>query len=523
VVEALLISWEPLSPAAKSLGVLLGVMAPAVIPWELVEACRFPEQEVEEGSAFGEQQSELTRARLLERLGEGMYRLHPLVRQFIRLQSRDQEELVARWRGQLAAVVAHVCRERIPQTLTRAQVEALEPLLPHIRQVAEHGAGDLSEEDLLGPCTGLARVAEHQGDFEEAHRWCEKGRAESEERLGPEHPGTAIALNNLVGLLKATNRLSEAEPLMRRVVEIIEISYGPEHPIVATSLNNLAQLLQGTNRLAEAEPLMRRALAIDEGSYGPEHPEVATNLNNLAQLLHATNRLSEAEPLMRRALAIDKASYGPEHPMVAIRLNNLATLLQATNRLSEAEPLMRRALAIDEASHGPDHADVARDLNNLATLLQATNRLPEAEPLMRRVVEIIEISYGPEHPNLGISLNNLAQLLQGTNRLSEAEPLMRRALAIDEASYGPEHPDVAIDLNNLALLLQATNRLSEAEPLSRRGLLIFLDFLRQGYQHPNLRTASENYASVLVDMGLSKEEAQTKIASMISEATGKLN
>ncbi len=71
VVEVLLISWEPLSPAAKSLGLLLGVMAPAVIPWELVEACRLPEQEVEEGSAFGQQQSELRRAQLLERLGEG--------------------------------------------------------------------------------------------------------------------------------------------------------------------------------------------------------------------------------------------------------------------------------------------------------------------------------------------------------------------------------------------------------------------------------------------------------------------
>ena len=43
-------------------------------------------------------------------------------------------------------------------------------------------------------------------------------------------------------------------------------------PNVATRLNNLA-LLQATNRLGEAEPLMRRALAIDEKSYGPDHPE----------------------------------------------------------------------------------------------------------------------------------------------------------------------------------------------------------------------------------------------------------
>ncbi|MEL7335223.1 MAG: tetratricopeptide repeat protein, partial [Planctomycetota bacterium] len=41
----------------------------------------------------------------------------------------------------------------------------------------------------------------------------------------------------------------------------------PEHPKVAIRLNNLAQLLQATNRLSEAEPLMRRALAIDEQSY----------------------------------------------------------------------------------------------------------------------------------------------------------------------------------------------------------------------------------------------------------------
>ncbi len=61
---------------------------------------------------------------------------------------------------------------------------------------------------------------------------------------------------------------------------------------MATGLNNLAQLLQDTNRLAEAEPLMRRALAIDETSYGPDHPNVAIRLNNLATLLYRTRTAS---------------------------------------------------------------------------------------------------------------------------------------------------------------------------------------------------------------------------------------
>jgi tetratricopeptide (TPR) repeat protein len=408
VVEALLISWEPLTNPAKSLLLLLSVMAPALIPWELVEACRLPELEVEEGSAFGDQQAELLRTQFLERSGPGLYQLHPLVRQFLRLQSQEQLELVARWRKQLAAAVAGVCRERIPQTLTLEQVQGLETVLPHIRLVAE----ELDEDNLLGPTAGLGRVAEHQAAFAEALKWYQLCLERSEHRLGPNHPSTAGAINNLAQLLHSTNRLAEAEPLMRRALAIVEANYGNDHPNVSPALNNLAQLLQTTNRLAEAEPLMRRALAIDEANYGNDHPNVAIPLNNLALLLKATNRLAEAVPLMRRALAIDEASYGKVHPNVAADLNNLAMLLMATNRLSEAEPLMRRALAIDEAGYGKDHPKVATDLNNLAMLLQATNRLAEAEPLMALGFAVFWKSLGFDHPNTQSVRRNYIALLQ---------------------------------------------------------------------------------------------------------------
>ncbi|MEO8416089.1 MAG: DUF5615 family PIN-like protein [Ginsengibacter sp.] len=42
--------------------------------------------------------------------------------------------------------------------------------------------------------------------------------------------------------------------------------------IVAIVLDNLAQLLQSTNRLQEAEPLMRRSLVIFIESLGIDHP-----------------------------------------------------------------------------------------------------------------------------------------------------------------------------------------------------------------------------------------------------------
>jgi tetratricopeptide (TPR) repeat protein len=146
---------------------------------------------------------------------------------------------------------------------------------------------------------------------------------------------------------------------------------------VAIRLNNLALLLQDTNRLSEAEPLLRRALAIDEASYGPGYPAVARDLNNLASLLQNTNRLTEAEPLLRRALAIDEASYGPDHPRVVTYLNNLASLLQDTSRVSEAEPLYRRGLVIlvrFKLMTGHQHPDFETVRSNYAQALHELGR-----------------------------------------------------------------------------------------------------------------------------------------------------
>jgi len=74
---------------------------------------------------------------------------------------------------------------------------------------------------------------------------------------------------------------------MRRALAIDETSFGTEHPDVARDLNNLARLLHATNRLGEAEPLMRRALAIlleFERGTGYEHPHrqlVSVNYRSL--------------------------------------------------------------------------------------------------------------------------------------------------------------------------------------------------------------------------------------------------
>ena len=78
--------------------------------------------------------------------------------------------------------------------------------------------------------------------------------------------------------------------MLRRALEINKIALGENDPDVVTSYNNLANLLRAQNKLAEAEPMLRRALAIWENALGEDHPNVATSRGNLFVLLDAKAR-----------------------------------------------------------------------------------------------------------------------------------------------------------------------------------------------------------------------------------------
>ena len=497
-----LTSYQQVSEAARTLLRRLAWLSPEPIPETLLEV-DVPGDPEAAGDGW-EAISQLEGFSLLNRSAEApTFSVHRLVQEVGRLWQQQQEEAEP---NELEHALGWLNAAFVGDPQDVRNWGVLDPLAPHAKAVAEFaGQVGISEPTarLFNQVAVLFFAKAAHSDAEPLYR---RVVEILEASYGSEHPNVATALNNLAQLLQATNRLAEAKPLMRRALAIDEASYGPGHPKVAGDLNNLASLLYGTNRLAEAEPLMRRVVGIFVTSYGSEHPKVATALNNLAQLLRATNRLTEAEPLMRRALEINEASYGSEHPEVATALNNLAALLQATNRMAEAEPLMRRSLAISKASSGPNHPNFANCLNNLAGMLLDTNRLSEAEPLMRRALAIDEASYGPEHPNVANRLNNLARLLQDTNRFVEAEPLIRRALAIDEASYGMEHPNVSVGLNNLARLLMSTNRLEQAEPLMRRALAI--DESSYGPDHPNVAISLNNLARLMQDTNQLSEAEQ---------------
>jgi hypothetical protein len=111
---------------------------------------------------------------------------------------------------------------------------------------------------------------------------------ESSERCNMENQALSLLCSQYGLWLYYQARHEMSEPLMRRALGIDEKSFGADHPNVAIDLNNLAQLLQATNRLGEAELLMRRALTAllkFTRTTGHMHPHIRSVFGNYAGLL----------------------------------------------------------------------------------------------------------------------------------------------------------------------------------------------------------------------------------------------
>ena len=447
VQAAFELSWQELKDADKQMGCLLSLFAAAPIPWKLVELC-LPEEDEEDLEEI--RNNKLLKLYLLQRKGEGIYQLHPLLREFFQYKCTDLEQAEELKRS-LCRVMVAVAKE-IPDSANLEQITAVSPAIPHIAEVANHLIQYLSDNDLLWPFYGNGTFYNAQGLYNQALPWYEQCLEVAKKRLGEEHPSVALSLNNLATLYNSQGRYSEAEPLYIQALALRRKLLGEEHPSVALSLNNLALLYNSQGRYSEAEPFYIQALALRRKLLGEEHPDVASSLNNLASLYRSQGRYSEAEPLYIQALAFSRKLLGEEHPDVASSLNNLASLYHSQGKYSEAEPLYIQALALRRKLLGKEHPDVASSLNNLASLYDSQGRYSKAEPLHIQAWALRCQLLGEEHPDVAQSLNNLASLYDSQGRYSEAEPLYIQALGICEQRLGVNHPHTVTVRKNLAYL-----------------------------------------------------------------------
>jgi tetratricopeptide (TPR) repeat protein len=334
----------------------------------------------------------------------------------------------------------------------------------------ELGRSSISEADTLKSLTNLAMTRHYQGDNSEAERLLREVLDIDERLYGPESSNTAATMNNLAVVLRAKGSLEEAERLCLRALKINEKEQGPEHRETAGVIHNLGLTLSGLGRHREAAERLGHALEITEGELGTEHIDTAKTRFQLAECLYRLRDYQEAERLAQRALQILERFLSLDHPDTLLSLRLLARIYGRSEAVDKAEESYRRLVEIDERINGQDHPDTMRDLHELGLVLERKGDYEAAESVLKQVLRISETLLGPEHLDTVIHLANLAQLYVEKEDFKQAEFYCRRALVIREKVLGTLHADTATSVNDLAAILESVGELQTAEALYLRAL-----------------------------------------------------
>jgi uncharacterized protein (DUF2267 family) len=219
------------------------------------------------------------------------------------------------------------------------------------RQVAREVAhaqhlvsGGLANAELATLGMWLARYHYESGDFRSARALQEQVLKAHRRLLGPEHPDTLKAMNNLAQTLKAQGDLGAARALQEQVLEARRRLLGPEHPDTLTAMGNLASTLWEQGELGAARALEEQVLEAFRRLLDPEHPATLTAMNNLAQTLKAQGELGAARALEEQVLEARRRLLGPEHPDTTIAAWNYWLTLRKAGEHAAAARLFEESL-----------------------------------------------------------------------------------------------------------------------------------------------------------------------------------
>ncbi len=340
-------------------------------------------------------------------------------------------------------------------------------LLQQALDEREHGT---SRADLGSTLDALGDVERSRGKFAQAEPLLRRALDVRRATFGPDEIPVAQSLNNLALVLEGQDKFEAAEKLEREALRIRLAKAGPRSTDVANSYNNLGFILKNRSRYPEAEAALRQAVAIRREQLGALHPSVAVSERILAQTLNLQGKNAEAVQVFRDSLATFRKVLPPGHPDLDGTMGDLASTLQDQGKLDEAEALYREALEDARKRDDGKNMEVAIDLNNLATLYEDRGEYEKASPLFRESTDIRRDLRGEKSASYATALNNLGRNRFFLRDLPSAEKLLRQALAVRIVLGGEDHIQTAATRINLARVLEARGSLPEAEDEARKAV-----------------------------------------------------
>ena len=242
--------------------------------------------------------------------------------------------------------------------------------------------------------------------------------------------GQTRSLSADVRALQDRGQIAEQVPLLKRIVERLNVVPGPDHDETLTFTNNLAVALLNLGRFDEAIQLVEPNLNRFRAARGPDHETILKLTMRLADAHDKLGRPDSAEPFWRDLIDRHRRVDGPTAPATANILALFGTALLGRKKFVEAEPVLRECLAIREAKIPNDWLRF-NAMSLVGGALLGQKKYVEAEPLLVQGYEGVKKRETAIPPTakfrLGEAATRLADLYDATGRQEKAVELRERA------------------------------------------------------------------------------------------------
>lgn len=349
----------------------------------------------------------------------------------------------------------------------------------------------------------LAVMLADQGLLEEALEEMRVLHAGHVARDGASSQLALIVLTNIAAVEQRLGRYADSAETHETAYRLRLEKLGPDDPDTAAALNGYAMSLSGLGRHEEALPLIREVLRVQTQSESADEPRTLATRNNLAALLMDLGRWDEAADEFREVLAIKRRLLPAAHPSTLITCNNLGSLLRGQERSAEAVELLEPVVTEARTLRPADDAYLAGASMTLGLAMRDTGRGAEATAIMRDACDVLDTVLGTEHERSLSARAQLASTLAQTGLVVEARELIDQLMLIGRT---PEYSESTI----LLTFLDALSRVHEAEgdpegtlrALEERYLL---SVERSGPENPVALHTARRIAEVHSDAGNERE------------------
>jgi tetratricopeptide (TPR) repeat protein len=211
------------------------------------------------------------------------------------------------------------------------------------------------QADALPGRVGLGRALAAAGLPREAVGVLAAALEDCESALGPEHPQSQQARDELAAAYTASGQHDESIRMLRRALSDRERKAGTRDPGTIATRRMLAEAYLAADRVKDAMSQYKKALSDIERSQGADHPDTIRMRSALGAAYHQAGRMALAVQIYEEAHTASLRTLGPAHPATLASAISLADVYYAVGRLTDAARLYQDAIAQAERVLPPGH------------------------------------------------------------------------------------------------------------------------------------------------------------------------